>query len=288
MNLIDALAQFEQFLVNRIKKNVNNQNILIQFYIGTEIEFFINPNINIESIKNDIIAIQPQARIDQEYETNQYEISIPPLDFKDAIITTTNIVEYLKNNPDVLLIPKLYDNQHGCSMQINTSIAANNVSLFQRTHKGISDITYFAIGGLIKHMKESMYLFCPTQECYKRITLYGKRQETECIHYPINISWGINNRTTAIRLPIKGKHAFEDLHIEHRVPSVKCNISQTIVSILYSVVDGIENQIQPPEPIYGNAHDEQYELEPLTKTINKAMQQYEHGNISKIIQQFAI
>ena len=77
---------------------------------------------------------------------------------------------------------------------------------------------------------------------------------------PINISWGYDNRTTAIRIP---KSENENRRIEFRVPPANINPDIVILKVLEAIKYGIENRLNPPEPIYGNAFDKQYQLKRL-------------------------
>jgi len=114
----------------------------------------------------------------------------------------------------------------------------------------------YSIGGLYYDLKKSINDFLPNIEARNRI-IYGDN------HTPKKISWGYNNRTVAINIKtLKNKYI-----IEHRVPSNNCNIFQITKIIINSIASGIKNKINPPQPIYGNAFDEQYKLENIIKPL---------------------
>ncbi|XVN43201.1 MAG: glutamine synthetase [Candidatus Rickettsia vulgarisii] len=85
---------------------------------------------------------------------------------------------------------------------------------------------------------------------------------------PINVSFGNNNRSVAVRIP-----DFLPKRIEHRIASPHTNVYIAIFTILNSILLGLKfpNQINNIEKIYGNAFDEQYNLPPLPKSIEESL-----------------
>ena len=70
-------------------------------------------------------------------------------------------------------------------------------------------------------------------------------------HAPTAICWGYENRTAAIRIPAGNPSA---RRIEHRVAGGDVNPYLMLAAILGAALDGIENQMEPPSPIVGNAY----------------------------------
>jgi glutamine synthetase len=100
-----------------------------------------------------------------------------------------------------------------------------------------------AVAGCLHAMKDSALIFAPHQNSYERL-VPGK-------HAPTSIAWGYENRTTAIRIPAGSPSA---RRIEHRVAGGDVNPYLMLAAILGAALDGIENQMEPPSPIVGNAY----------------------------------
>ena len=71
---------------------------------------------------------------------------------------------------------------------------------------------------------------------------------------PVNLSWGYDNRTCAIR--IIGKN--QNRRLEFRIPDSNCDIKKATTKFLEMVYKGINSNTKPTPPIYGNAFDNQY------------------------------
>ncbi len=70
-------------------------------------------------------------------------------------------------------------------------------------------------------------------------------------HAPTAISWGYENRTAAIRIPAGNPGA---RRIEHRVAGGDVNPYLMLAAILGAALTGIEDEIEPPPPVTGNAY----------------------------------
>ncbi len=177
---------------------------------------------------------------------------------------------------------KPYENLPGCGLHIHIGIDdMNGNSVMQRPgERGSrgeeSEIMQYAIGGLCATMLKNFIHFAPTEESYLRFC--AKRNELENVqnplathnNAPINVSWGGNNRTTAIRIPVSS-YDESTRHIEHRVSGSDADPQAVINAVLEGIYIGIKEKISPPEKIYGNAFDKQYDfLKPFPKTLEEA------------------
>ena len=118
-----------------------------------------------------------------------------------------------------------------------------NENIFDNgTPEGSSNLRH-AIGGLIKTMPEVTLIMAPHLNSYRRLV-----SET---HAPNIISWGYENRTVALRVP-GGDN--KSKRIEHRVAGSDVNPYMLISSIVLGANEGIEKQIEPPNPEVGNAY----------------------------------
>ncbi|MGL6209328.1 MAG: glutamine synthetase, partial [Paracoccaceae bacterium] len=97
--------------------------------------------------------------------------------------------------------------------------------------------------GCLNAMHDSTLIFAPHQNSYERL-VPGK-------HAPTAISWGYENRTSAIRIPAGSSSA---RRIEHRVAGGDVNPYLMLAAILGAALCGIEDQDEPAAPINGNAY----------------------------------
>lgn len=100
-----------------------------------------------------------------------------------------------------------------------------------------------AVAGCLNAMHDSALIFAPHENSYQRL-VPGK-------HAPTSIAWGYENRTAAIRIPAGNPAA---RRIEHRVAGGDVNPYLMLAAILGAALDGIENQMEPPTPVAGNAY----------------------------------
>jgi glutamine synthetase len=91
-------------------------------------------------------------------------------------------------------------------------------------------------------MPASMLVFAPHGNSYERLVPDA--------HAPTCISWGFENRTTAIRVPA-GSHKAR--RIEHRVAGGDINPYLMLAVVLGAAIIGIEDKLTPPDPVKGNA-----------------------------------
>ena len=100
-----------------------------------------------------------------------------------------------------------------------------------------------AVGGCLKAMGDSTLVFAPHGNSYDRMVPGA--------HAPTGICWAYENRTAAIRVPSGSPKA---RRIEHRFAGGDVNPYLMLTAILGAALYGIENKIEPSEPITGNAY----------------------------------
>ena len=102
----------------------------------------------------------------------------------------------------------------------------------------------FFIGGLQKYMRELSVMYAPTVNSYNRLCPGAWA--------PINMTWGIENRTTAFRA-IQGGPSSQ--RIENRLAGADANPYLALSATLGAGLLGIEEKINPTKPIKGGAYD---------------------------------
>jgi glutamine synthetase len=110
-----------------------------------------------------------------------------------------------------------------------------------------------AICGLQDLMAESMLVFAPNANSYRRLR--------PLTYAPTAPTWGWNNRTVALRIPPGGPAA---RRIEHRVAGSDANPYLVLAAVLAGVLHGLERRRDPDPPTTGNAYAQAQPTLPLT------------------------
>lgn len=131
----------------------------------------------------------------------------------------------------------------GNGMHIHTSLldaAGNNVF----THGGEpSALLMQAVAGLLDTMADATALFAPNANSYRRFQ--------PASHAPMTPTWGVDNRTTALRLPLAAPAA---TRIEHRVAGADANPYLVLAALLAGMDWGIERALTPPPETRGSGY----------------------------------
>jgi glutamine synthetase len=140
---------------------------------------------------------------------------------------------------------KPYSEWTGSGMHVHVSLAdAEGRNLFAAEDPAQNQLLLNAIGGLKAAMAESMLIFAPNANSYRRF-----RRNS---YAPVSASWGINNRTVSLRIPAGAAAA---CHIEHRPSGADANPYLVMAAILAGMHYGITEKIDPGNPVVGNGYE---------------------------------
>ncbi|NDF11230.1 MAG: glutamine synthetase [Proteobacteria bacterium] len=261
--------------------------------LAPEIEFYIEGGAITDALKDECYEQFGKAgilsfEIVPEEAEHHHEIALVPIN--DPSVAAENLLKVKdiirktakKHKLTARFDAKPYPEKPGSGLHIHVSILCNGKNLFEK--KGDEPETedmLHAIGGLCATMPEAMIYFAPTEESYARFTSsINTTQEGISRHNnaPVTVSWGGNNRTTAIRIPASTIDP-SLRHIEHRVAGADADPVQVIGAVLAGIYHGITQKVTPPERTYGNAYDAQYNLPLLPKDIDEAKHYFEKGTI---------
>ena len=175
-------------------------------------------------------------------------------------------------------MPKPKHGVCGSGMHVNMSLAKDGVNIFQNPEDklGLSTEAYYFIGGLMKHMKGMTAITNPLINSYKRLV--------PGYEAPIYIAWSATNRSPLIRIPAaKGAST----RVEMRCPDPAANPYLTLAVCLAAGLDGIKNQIMPPEEVRSNIFDMTMEeketlgIESLPLNLKEAIDELEQSEFVK-------
>ncbi|MFN4130496.1 MAG: glutamine synthetase family protein [Paracoccaceae bacterium] len=123
-----------------------------------------------------------------------------------------------------------------------------------------------AVAGCLAAMSDSTLVFAPHQNSYERLVPDK--------HAPTAICWGYENRTAAIRIPAGSPPA---RRIEHRVAGGDVNPYLMLATILGAALMGMEDEMEPPSPVTGNAYA--MDLPQIPATWDAAIDAFENSDM---------
>ncbi|WP_407343895.1 type I glutamate--ammonia ligase [Pengzhenrongella phosphoraccumulans] len=148
-------------------------------------------------------------------------------------------------------MPKPLFGDNGSGMHVHQSLWKDGVPLFfdEKGYGGLSDMARWYIGGLLKHAPSLLAFTNPTVNSYHRLV--------PGFEAPVNLVYSARNRSACIRIPVTGSNP-KAKRIEFRVPDPSSNPYLAFAAMLMAGLDGIQNRIEPPEPV----DKDLYELPP--------------------------
>lgn len=157
--------------------------------------------------------------------------------------------------------PKDADGGSGCHfhLSLNDLKTGKNVCDDPDGEDGLSDMVRYMIGGILKHGVGMSAFLAPTINCYKRYQPDS--------FAPIYLGWGMDNRTTYIRIP---KERGKGARLEVRAASAACNPYLALGAILAAALDGIKNKIEPPAKVVTDLYHDQ-ELQEKCGTVPRSL-----------------
>lgn len=167
----------------------------------------------------------------------------------------------------VTFMPKPLFGDNGSGMHIHISLWKDGKPLFAGDkYAGFSQEALYGIGGILKHCKALCAFTNPTTNSYKRLVAGYEA--------PVNLAYSSRNRSAAIRIPMYNLSP-KAKRIEFRTPDPACNGYLAFSALLLAVLDGIENKIDPGEPmdkdIYGLKPEELAGIPSVPSTLQEAL-----------------
>ncbi len=140
----------------------------------------------------------------------------------------------------------IYDD-NGSGMHSHFSIWKGGKNMFAGDkYAGMSQLGLYAIGGLLKHAPAVLAFAAPTTNSYRRLV--------PGFEAPVNLAYSARNRSAAVRIPMYSSNP-KAKRFEFRCPDPTANGYLTWTAMLMAVMDGIENKIDPGEPLDKNIYE---------------------------------
>jgi glutamine synthetase len=142
----------------------------------------------------------------------------------------------------VTFMPKPLHQENGSGMHVNMSMMKGGENLFYANNRyaNISETAEKFIAGILKHAPALCALCNPTTNSYRRLV--------PGYEAPMNLVYSQSNRSACIRIPA-GATSPKAKRVEFRTPDPSGNPYITFASILLAGLDGIRNNLMPPEPV---------------------------------------
>nr|WP_207635737.1 type I glutamate--ammonia ligase [Syntrophothermus lipocalidus] len=153
-----------------------------------------------------------------------------------------------RHNKVVTFMPKPLFQDNGSGMHTHQSLWKDGVNLFYdpKGYGLLSQLAKYYIGGLLKHAPALMAFCAPTTNSYKRLV--------PGFEAPVNLVYSMRNRSAAIRIPVYTDNP-KSKRIEFRPPDPSCNPYLAFAAMLMAGLDGIENEIDPGDPVDKNIYE---------------------------------
>ena len=187
------------------------------------------------------VATGGQAEIDMRF-SPLVQMADNLLKYKYVIKNTAR-----KYNETVTFMPKPVFNDNGSGMHVHLSLWKDDQNLFSGDgYAGLSEMAMYAIGGILKHTPSLLAFTSPTTNSYKRLV--------PGFEAPVNLAYSRRNRSAAVRIPMYYTSA-KAKRIEFRCPDPSCNPYLAFSAMLMAAIDGIQNKINPGEPLDKDIYD---------------------------------
>jgi glutamine synthetase len=212
-------------------QDLRSEMILQMEALGIEIE-----------VQHHEVGTAGQAEIDMRFDTL--------LTMADKLMLYKYVVKNVAraHNLTATFMPKPIFQDNGSGMHVHSSLWKDGEPLFysELGYAGLSDMGRWYIGGLLKHAPAILAFAAPTTNSYKRLV--------PGYEAPVNLVYSQRNRSAACRIPIYSKSP-KAKRVEFRCPDPSCNPYLAFSAIVMAGLDGVQNKIEPPDPMDKDLYD---------------------------------
>ena len=169
----------------------------------------------------------------------------------DNVIAVKNLVKVKakRKNKVATFMPKPIFGDNASAMHTHQSLWKGNSNVMYDADDEVaqlSQIGRYYVGGILNHASALCAISNPTTNSYKRLV--------PGFEAPVNVCWGLGNRSTAVRIPMYNRNQEKSKRMEYRVPDPTANIYLLEASLLLAGLDGIKNKLDPGDPIKENVY----------------------------------
>lgn len=175
---------------------------------------------------------------------------------------------------------KFSHNLPGCSGHIHQSLwdreRTQNLFADKKDANGMSALFKSYVAGQQKLMPELMALISPTINSYKRTARHTMAWA------PCNATWGLENRTAALRVIMGPTGAGKATRVEYRLAAADINPYHAMAASLASGLYGVEQKLSLGAPLKGSAYgDAAKDYEPLPGSLADATERLAQSKVAR-------
>ena len=169
----------------------------------------------------------------------QFEINFRhghAMDLADQVFLFKRTVRQtaLRHGVYATFMAKPMQHEPGSAMHVHQSLVdSSGQNIFSDTEGNPTDAFHHFVGGMQKYAPAAMPLFAPNVNSYRRFTYHEA---------PLNIHWGVDNRTCGLRVP---ESAPEARRLENRIIAADVNPYAGIAGTLACGYLGMRDKIEP-------------------------------------------
>jgi glutamine synthetase len=212
-------------------QDLRSEMILVLERLGVEIE-----------IHHHEVGTAGQAEIDMRFDSL--------LRMADKLMLYKYVVKNVARQAGktATFMPKPVFQDNGSGMHTHQSLWKGGEPLFysEAGYAGLSDMGRWYIGGLLTHAPAILAFSNPTTNSYKRLV--------PGYEAPVNLVYSQRNRSAAVRIPLYSQSP-KAKRLEFRCPDPSCNPYLAFSAMLMAGLDGIQNRIEPPDPVDKDLYD---------------------------------
>ncbi len=214
--------------------------------------FPVSPADTLQDIRSEIVLKLKEAGV--PVEVHHHEVATAgqceiDMRFAPLVIMADHLLMYkyiIKNvarahGKTATFMPKPIWGDNGSGMHVHQSLWKEGQTLMAdaQGYAGLSQLSKYYIGGLLKHAPALLALVAPTVNSYHRLV--------PGFEAPVNLVYSRRNRSAAVRIPMYTENP-KAKRIEFRCPDPACNPYLAFAAMLLAGLDGVQNKIDPGEP----------------------------------------
>ena len=232
--------------------------------------FPVPPTDTLQTLRSKILMALEEAGVEMEIHhhevatAGQVELGMKfntLLRMADHVLVYKYIAKNVarQNGKTVTFMPKPVFGDNGSGMHVHSSIWKGNKNVFfdASGYAQLSDTAKYYIGGILKHAPALLALTNPTTNSYRRLV--------PGYEAPVNLAYSQRNRSAVCRIPVTSSE--KSKRVEFRAPDATCNPYLCFSAILMAGLDGIQNRIDPGNPVDKDLYDLPREEAKLIKQV---------------------
>ncbi|EOI02996.1 glutamine synthetase [Enterococcus moraviensis ATCC BAA-383] len=208
-----------------------------------------------ENCRRDIVLELESLGFEVEASHHEVAPGQHEIDFKyaDVIEACDNIQTFKlvvktiarKHGLHATFMPKPLYGINGSGMHCNMSLFKDDENVFydENGPMQLSQTAYHFLGGLLKHARAYTAVCNPTVNSYKRLV--------PGYEAPVYVAWSGRNRSPLVRVP---ESRGLSTRLELRSVDPSANPYLTMAALLQAGLDGIKNEIEPPQAVDRNIY----------------------------------